>query len=102
MLRALVYRLDDSAPSQHRVINLSAQGARLGGAGQFEVRSMVIVSMGQVEHVAADVVWVQGDFAGLNFHAPIDVARARLRPRDVVMPPPTGGWLGELRDRYRG
>ncbi len=61
----------------------------------------MVVTIGQVEQEPADVVWVRAGLAGLKFHSPIDVARARLR-RVAGQPAaaPAAGWLAELNDPY--
>jgi len=101
MLRADIFRLNRTGAESHRVTNISETGLCIVQADALEVGSAVVVAIGQIAPVAADVVWVRGGLAGLRFHKPIDVAQARLRRSagDVVTPP-AAGWLAELNDPY--
>jgi hypothetical protein len=46
-------------------------------------------------------VWVRAGLAGLKFHTPIDVQRARTRRvASQKAVPPSAGWLAELNDPY--
>lgn len=101
MLRADVFRLNRPNAESHRVTNISETGLCIVQAEALEVGSVVVVAIGQIEPIAADVVWVRGGLGGLRFHKPIDVARARLR-RSAGDPlaPPAAGWLAELNDPY--
>lgn len=101
MLRAEIFREGTRDATQHRVLNLSATGLCVAARDEFTPDSAVAVSIGQVEHAAADVVWVRAGKAGLRFREPLDVAAAR-RPRvgDAALPP-AAGWMAELNSPYR-
>lgn len=103
MLSAELFRVDRPTASQHRVTNISETGICIAQAGDLENGTVVVVSLGRIEHAAADVVWVRSGLAGLRFQTPIDVAQARLRrATDRVVPPPAAGWLTDLNNPYRG
>ncbi len=101
MLKADVFRLNHSAAESHRVTNISETGICIVQPDGLVVGSVVIVAIGQVQSAPADVVWVRGGLAGLKFHTPIDVARARSRRgADEKVTPPAAGWLAELNNPY--
>lgn len=63
--------------------------------------SVVVIAIGKIEHVAADVVWVRAGLAGLRFHEPIDLILARTRrSAGHVTVPPSAGWMAALNDPY--
>lgn len=102
MLSAHVFRMGHAAPSQHRVTNISETGVCLSQGDMMAPGSVVVLSIGQHVNVAADVKWVRGTQAGLAFHAPIDLATARLRRTGSGMiPPVASGWLSELNHMHR-
>lgn len=100
MLMAAVWRDDQAAASQHRVVNLSAAGIALAGGADLREGMTVAVSIGMIEHVGAQVVWVRAGQAGLHFHVPIDLAAARKRRAGGALPAPRAGWIDSLRDAY--
>ena len=100
MLTAHLFRAGQPGASQHRVVNMSEVGLCVGQAADLDPGSAVVVDIGQVEHVPADVVWVRNENAGLRFHDPIDLKAARLR-RKGDSAPPTSGWLADLNSAYR-
>lgn len=100
MLSATVFRLN-RASEPHRVTNISETGLCIVQAGAFDVGSVVVVTIGQVEQAPAEVVWVRSGLAGLKFRTPIDVQRARTRRvAGQAAAPPSAGWLAELNDPY--
>ncbi len=100
MLSATVFRLN-RVGEPHRVTNISETGLCIVQAGALDVGSVVVVTIGQVEQVPADIVWVRAGLAGLKFHTPIDVARARLRrAAGQAAAAPSAGWMAELNDPY--
>ncbi|MES2339127.1 MAG: PilZ domain-containing protein [Pseudomonadota bacterium] len=101
MLSAQVFRHDHREPTLHRVTNISETGVCLAQDGELTAGSVVVLTIGQVEHVAADVKWSRGKLAGLAFREPIDVARSRLR-RTGAAPPVAAGWLADLNHLHRG
>ncbi|MES2095187.1 MAG: PilZ domain-containing protein [Pseudomonadota bacterium] len=121
LLGAEISRPDGSNPTRHRIKDLSATGARVDRAGALEPRAMVLITVGALEAIAATVVWVKGDVAGLEFAAPIDPDAARskalvssasppapglkspvLRPGAAPShPQPTAGWIHDRENPYR-
>ena len=103
MLTTHVFTMGAAEPSTHRVINLSATGVCIAQPAGLQPDTIVAVSIGQIDHAAADIVWVRGGLAGLKFRRPIDLAAARTRRASgSVMAAPGAGWLGDLTDAYRG
>lgn len=101
MLSAMIFGLNRTAGEAHRVTNISETGLCVVQAGAIDEGSVVVVTIGQVEQAPADVVWVRAGLAGLKFHRPIDVQRARLRRvAGQVLAAPAAGWLAELNDPY--
>lgn len=81
------------------VRNLSKTGACIAEPGPLEKGQRLVLSLGQLENVAAEVAWARDGFAGLRFLQPIDVALAR---KHGVKPARRGsdvkvGWLSEQR-----
>ena len=81
------------------VRNLSKTGACIAEPGPLEKGQRLVVALGQLENVAAEVAWARDGFAGLRFLQPIDVALARRhgvkparRTSDVK-----AGWLSDQR-----
>ncbi len=101
MLSADLFRVGKAGGSPHRVTNISETGICIAQPGDLEADSVVVVSIGRIEQVAADVVWVRSGLAGLRFHVPIDVAEARARrPAGYRSVAPSAGWLAALNDPY--
>ncbi|WP_140872473.1 PilZ domain-containing protein [Sphingomonas oligophenolica] len=102
MLRASIFRNGDSDASDHRVVNVSETGLCVAQVLNLAVNTIVVVTIGLVEHAPADVVWVEAGLAGLSFHAPIDLAAARRRnARSGTPAAPASGWMAELSSPYR-
>lgn len=102
MLSAHVFRQGATAPSVHRITNISETGICLAQDGEMRPDTVVVVSVGQAEPAAAEVKWVRDRLAGLAFHDPIDLAKARLRRTDGRLPAVASGWLTDLNDAHRG
>ena len=101
MLRALVFGRGETAPSDHRVVNVSDTGLCVAQAEGLTADTIVAVTIGKVKHAPADVVWAEAGLAGLAFHAPIDLQAARTRVRGGGARPPAAGWMAELSSPYR-
>ncbi|MES2754307.1 MAG: hypothetical protein V4659_06545 [Pseudomonadota bacterium] len=81
--------------SRYRVRNMSPDGVCIEQPTGLEKFKRLIVSVGQLDNVAAEVAWARGGFAGLKFMRPIDIAKARkhrVAPTDA-----TAGWLSDHR-----
>ena len=101
MLSADVFRAGRARSGAHRVTNISQTGMCIAQPDDLAPGAVVVVTVGRVEQVAADVVWVRSGLAGLRFHAPIDVAVAKTRrPAGQVSAAPSAGWLAQLNDPY--
>ena len=79
LLGAEICGFGGGAPTKHRIRDLSRTGARIDRAGALKVGSTVLVSVGVLEQVAATVIWVRGDAAGLKFAEEIDPDAARSK-----------------------
>jgi hypothetical protein len=101
MLSAHVFRAGQTASTRHRALNLSSSGLCIAQPDGLAPGDRLLVTLGQVDHAVAVVVWIRGGLAGLRFDAPIDVAAARLRRADCVVAAPVAGWLAALPDPYR-
>lgn len=89
-----------------RVRNLSASGACVDSPGELAVGDSLSVTMGTLERLPAEVMWVSNSLAGLHFTAGlIDIAEARKpRPRDGAQPGGSkarAGWMENLHHAYR-
>ena len=82
-----------------RVRNLSATGACVDNQAELAEGDRVIVAMGVITPVAADVVWAKPTLAGLRFDREVDLAAART-PRKTGKAA-SAGWIGGLDDPYR-
>ncbi len=101
MLSAELFRAGTPGSSTYRVTNISETGLCIARPGNLAVGSVVVVTIGRVEQVPADVIWVRTGLAGLRFHTPIDLAEARARrPAGYVSVAPSAGWLAALNDSY--
>ncbi len=101
MLSADIFRADRAGGTSHRVTNISETGMCIVQSADLSVGSVVVIAVGRIEDVVADVVWVRAGLAGLRFHDPIDVALAKTRRlAGHVNAPPSAGWLAALNDPY--
>ncbi|MGU3390180.1 PilZ domain-containing protein [Sphingomonas sp. M1A8_2b] len=102
MLSADVFRADRPGSTAHRITNISETGICIVQPAGLAPGNVVVLSIGRVEHLPADVVWVRAGLAGLRFHDPIDLALARTRRMaGHVSVPPSAGWLAALNDPYK-
>lgn len=80
----------DGDSRSHRARNLSSEGVCIEQPDELMPGTKLILSIGLVERIHAEVMWARGGFAGLRFAAPIDLALARKRaPRSLD---PKVGW----------
>lgn len=101
MLNAGIARPGTAAATRHRVLNISDTGLCVAAAGMFVLGDEVIVTVGQIDRAAAQVMWVRGGIAGLAFREPTDAATARRRPAPVAPGPNRAGWLAALQHEAR-
>lgn len=80
-LSGLVTGFGQSAPTRHRVRNLSPNGACIDGAGALKQGQTVLIDVGVLAEVGATVAWVDGGMAGLKFAHPIEIGAAKTRPK---------------------
>lgn len=80
----------DGATNGYRARNLSPDGVCIDQPAGVDVGATLTLSIGLVEDIRAEVVWVRDGLAGLKFAAPIDPAQARKRaPKSLD---PKSGW----------
>lgn len=115
LLAAEISESRNSAPTRHRVRDISAAGARVDAADSLAKGSNVVVTLGSLRGVAATVAWAQGGDAGLSFESEINPEDARSRPANVTLARPlnpatpvtrpaarvTAGWAAHLNDPYK-
>jgi hypothetical protein len=94
-------RVAGADPVRCRVMNLSKRGVCLAQVPDLPSNAKVLVSIGGVERVAAEVMWCRDTLAGLRFDHPIDLLAARRRKPSSVVIPPSAGWAVEVRNAYR-
>lgn len=88
-------------PTERRVRNLSRSGACMEHAGELQAGATVLLQMGTINDLAAEVMWVTERLAGLRFADPIDLDEAR-KPRGIgIGVQPKAGWIAEINDAYR-
>ncbi len=97
IVRAAVY-LPDGTHAERRVRNLSRSGACIEHDGDIVAGTTVLLQMGRLADLTADVVWVRERLAGLRFHRDIDLDDAR-KSRGIATPP-RAGWMTEMRNAY--
>ena len=101
MLSADVFQAGRPGSTAHRVTNISETGMCVVQPPGLTPGNVVVLAIGRVEHVIADVVWVRAGLAGLRFHEPVDLALAKTRRlAGHVIAPPSAGWLAALNDPY--
>lgn len=83
---------------ERRVRNLSDRGACVDNDGDLVAGTTVIVTMGRLDRLVADVVWAKPNLAGLRFHRQVDLEAAR-KPRGSGAA--RTGWVGEMAHAYR-
>lgn len=115
MLMAMVEQFGGKAATKHRVRDLSVSGIRIDNAAGLRPGTTILISVGALQAIGATVQWVRNGFAGIAFAELIDPVDAHKKaaiaptvpakpvtmetPR--VVPPPTAGWIEELRNPYR-
>lgn len=101
MLSADVFQAGHSGSTAHRVTDISETGMCIVQPSDLLKGSVVVVAIGRIEQVVADVVWVRAGLAGLRFHKPIDLVLAKTRRlAGHVIASPSAGWLSALNDPY--
>lgn len=115
MLMAIVEQFGGKNASKHRVRDLSVGGIRIDNAAGLRAGATVVISVGALQAIGATVQWVREGFAGLAFAEQINPAdahkKAAITPAVPVQPvkvdaprsapPPTAGWIDDLRNPYR-
>lgn len=84
---------------ERRVRNLSLHGACIDNQNDLKKGQTVYVWMGALEQLAAEVMWVTPQLAGLRFHAEIDLEAAR-KPRGAGTTV-RAGWMTDINHAYR-
>jgi hypothetical protein len=68
-----VFVRDSGAGTVHgRVTDLSPQGCRVEGAGEFDVHGQIWLKLGGHAPIRAQVLWVEGNFMGCSFNPELD------------------------------
>lgn len=88
----------DGVVVERRVRNLSEHGACVDDQGDLIPGTKVVVTMGQLERLSAEVVWAEDQLAGLSFRRALDLEAAR-KPRGTVAA--KVGWVGDMASPYR-
>lgn len=98
-LSAVITCFGGSAPTRHRVRNLSPNGACVDQASKLRKGQMVTIHVGLLEEVGATVAWVEGDLAGFAFAHPIkvDAAKSRPKPAHLTAGPTDSTWYASRR-----
>lgn len=86
-------------PQRFLVRNLSATGACIAEPAGLEKFKRLVVEIGQLSGVPAEVAWARGGFAGIRFLSPIDVARARRHK--IAEGGVKTGWLSDTRRPFQ-
>ncbi|MFD1787404.1 PilZ domain-containing protein [Sphingomonas floccifaciens] len=100
MLSGILHRHNRPAPTTHRVVNLSATGARLTGVEGMKVGEVVAITIGMVDNALAEVVRVEDNSVAIRFGDPIDVDQARIRRTTGTSVIPKAGWLADMQNAY--
>ena len=105
MLGAVVERFTRTAPTRHRVRDLSSGGVRIDQASALKPGETVLVTVGALRAVGATVRWVKDGHAGLAFAETINPDEARSKAAIAPPPPPKpvfrpAGWIGDMRHAY--
>ena len=101
IIRALIEAPNLSV--DRRIRNLSRSGACCDNMGDLKAGMRVLVSMGALTQIHAEVMWANERLAGLRFDGlPVNLDAAR-KPRSAVPPvsAPGAGWLAQIDDPYR-
>lgn len=89
LLAATITTFGLDSSSTHRVRDLSRGGVRIDNPEPLQIGATVLVSVGELNAVSAQVMWIRDGFAGLAFGEEIDLEQARARA--VVVPKKTRG-----------
>ena len=89
----------DGVVVERRVRNLSLHGACVDNQNDIRKDQTVYVSMGTLDHLAAEVMWTTPQLAGLRFHLAIDLEAAR-KPRGSGSTV-KAGWMVDVNHAYR-
>ena len=65
--------------AKHRIKDLSETGARIDSAATLKVGEIILISVGDLEAINAEVIWTSGNAAGIRFGQPIDLTKARAK-----------------------
>ena len=75
-LTASAVRAHHQDTTEHSVQNLSEDGACVQSGEVFQVREKLVVTIGNLMAVGAEVRWVANGLAGMKFTRPINIADA--------------------------
>jgi len=98
IVRAAV-SLPGCASIERRVRNLSRSGACVEQDGALRPGMTVLLHMGTLNALAAEVVWVTERLAGIRFAEQIDLDEAR-KPRGIGLQA-KAGWMVDMSHAYR-
>lgn len=96
-MMAWVASAPQAEPRRYLMRNLSDTGCCIAEPHALDKFERMIVSIGQEEHVPAEVAWIREGTAGLQFLRPIDLRLARRRRGDGPIAGPKAGWLSDQR-----
>ena len=89
----------DGLTVERRVRNLSERGACVDNDGDLVAGTTVIVTMGRLERLVAEIMWVKPALAGLRFRRSVDLDAAR-KPRGTGAVA-GAGWMADIGHAYR-
>lgn len=84
---------------ERRVRNLSRFGACVDNQGDLTTGDSIILAMGSISRLEAEVVWTKPQLAGLRFQQPVDLDDAR-KPRSGGSAA-KAGWMANMDNAYR-
>jgi len=99
ILKALVRTGSNPEGVERRVRNLSPGGACVDHSGELSLGESVVLLMGEVTDLRAQVAWVTDRLAGLRFGRQVDLEAAR-RSR-TAGPALKTGWMADMNHAYR-
>ncbi|MBN2973335.1 PilZ domain-containing protein [Roseomonas aeriglobus] len=94
-LSATAERFGRAATTMHRVRNLSTAGACIDACDTFRVGETLVIGIGTLSEVGAQVRWAKDGLIGLQFVVPIETASALARTAKPPQP-------SNVRTRYSG
>lgn len=83
---------------ERRVRNLSLSGACIDQEGELTAGQHIRLSMGRLDDLTAEVMWVKDRLAGLKFDRPIDLEAARASRGAGLA---KAGWMTDINHAYR-